>query len=343
MATQNPLVYPDYIKYTLRDTTNSGKSNEKSFKMINTMTEIKKIIHEKDVCRLDKALCQHFPQFSRTFLSKLIDEKLVKINNKIIEKSAFLVFPGNLIEVQILDLAKESFAEQQEFKDIEIISETNEFILINKPAGLLTHPVATAKNAPSVVSVLEKKMAFDKNFTDPNRGGIVHRLDRDTSGLLIIAKNVSASYRFSEIFKQRRIKKKYLAIICGTPKWQTLSISKPIGRDPRNPTKMKTFGLAAKEAKTFVKIISRGEKHSLLEVEIATGRTHQIRVHLADIGFPILGDHIYGQSNSNTQFQALHAFSLEFQLGSKKYSFQAKPPQTFLSSLKNTGLEEKFC
>lgn len=265
--------------------------------------------YQGEPCRLDKALQQKNPDFSRTFFAKLIEDGFILVNSKIICKASFLIKNEDEIEICF---EEQSFEVPKTTTEIEIIVEEKDFFIINKPAGLITHPAPTSKNDPSVVSILSPKLENISEFENQARPGIVHRLDKDTSGLMIIAKNQSALAKLSSLFAERKIVKKYLAIIEGSPTWNQITCEQPIGRNPRDPAKMLVYGIAAKPAKTIFTVLKRTENYTLLEAEIFTGRTHQIRVHLKHLGFFLVGDKTYGKESKLINRQALHAYFLNF-------------------------------
>ncbi len=174
---------------------------------------LKSFKYQGSPCRVDKALQQQNPDFSRTFFAKLIEDGLVLVNKKTIYKTSFLV--KNEDYVQII-FQEQSFEVPKTTTVIEIVLEENDFFIINKPAGLITHPAPTSKNEPSVVSILSPKLENISEFENQARPGIVHRLDKETSGLMIIAKNQCALAKLSSLFAERKIIKKYLAVVEGS-------------------------------------------------------------------------------------------------------------------------------
>lgn len=281
--------------------------------------------HQGPPVRLDLALRNNNLDLSRNFLCKLLENGKVCVNDKIITKNSYKIYDADQVSLQI---PPEPEIKSSEI-ELEIIDEEEDFIIINKPAGMLTHPAGTAPGAASVACAIRKKIQFPDEFMNSNRSGIVHRLDRETSGLLIIAKNPRAHNVFAAIFQQHKITKKYLAITCGKAKKKTLVIQHPIGRNPKDPTKFKCWGIAAKEAKTVATLLKQTEKHAILDVQIMTGRTHQIRVHLANQGLPILGDSRYGKPSDLISRQALHAYYLKFCYRGQNFEYQIQPPEDF--------------
>lgn len=169
--------------------------------------------------------------------------------------------------------------------------------------------------------------------------GIVHRLDKDTSGLMIIAKNMSATAIFNQIFQNRRIHKKYIAIVAGVPRKVDLFIDQPIGKDLRRPFRVKVRGAVAKDAQTEVRLIEKIDKHSILAVKILTGRTHQVRVHLEYENLFLMGDELYGRRTDLISRQALHAHHMKFKYKDRYFEFFAELPadmQFLLEKLRGT-------
>jgi 23S rRNA pseudouridine1911/1915/1917 synthase len=223
---------------------------------------------------------------------------------------------------------------------LDIISETDDFVIINKPSGIQVHPDFNEKNNTIVNGLIAQypqiaKLKDDHTYSYQMRPGIVHRLDKETSGVLIIAKNKKSFLEFKRMFKEKTIAKKYLAITYGIPKEKSGTINKPLARTT-NYRKQTIAGKRTKtkirEALTKYKLIeSIGEKFSLLEVSPKTGRTHQIRVHLCSIGNPIVGDNLYRNKGyekfEDAHRHMLHASEIKFELFGEKYKFTAPTPK----------------
>lgn len=235
---------------------------------------------------------------------------------------------------------------------MEIIFKDNDILVLNKPAGISVHGGPNVKGE-TVVDFLIKHFPEVKGVGDDSiRPGIVHRLDRDTSGVLVVARSAHAFEKLKALFKERRVEKTYLAIVCGTPKNRTGVVSYPIGRDAKNPTRRGAAGGRARvrgerEAETRYRVLKAGDEYSLLEVMPKTGRTHQIRVHMKALGHPIACDRVYGGKNvccpkatgtraspEGAGRQMLHAESLSFSFPEgRRLKFEADPPEDFMLAM----------
>ena len=267
--------------------------------------------------RVDVVIAEAFKEFSRSHLQKLIKEGAVKVNGKEI-KPKLILQGGELIEI----LAKEApkLKDKAENIDLEIIYEDQDLLVVNKASGLVVHPGAGNSSGTLVNGLLN----FDSNLSYLPRAGIVHRLDKDTSGLMVVSRNERTYLNLIDQLKERTVTRKYTALVVGEPSLSGV-IDKPIGRHPKVRTKQAVVSSGKQAISRFKKVKSlRG--YSLVEVLLETGRTHQIRVHLSYLGFPIVGDNTYGGRrkyvkgtsenlrNKINQFkrQALHANSLTF-------------------------------
>ena len=267
--------------------------------------------------RVDVVIAEAFKEFSRSHLQKLIKEGAVKVNGKEI-KPKLILQGGELIEI----LAKEApkLKDKAENIDLEIIYEDQDLLVVNKASGLVVHPGAGNSSGTLVNGLLN----FDSNLSYLPRAGLVHRLDKDTSGLMVVSRNERTYLNLIDQLKERTVTRKYTALVVGEPSLSGV-IDKPIGRHPKVRTKQAVVSSGKVAISRFKKVKSlRG--YSLLEVSLETGRTHQIRVHLSYLGFPIVGDNTYGGRrkyvkgtsenlrNKINQFnrQALHASSLTF-------------------------------
>ena len=267
--------------------------------------------------RVDVVIAEAFKEFSRSHLQKLIKEGAVKVNGKKI-KPKLILQGGELIEI----LAKEApkLKDKAENIDLEIIYEDQDLLVVNKASGLVVHPGAGNPSGTLVNGLLN----FDSNLSYLPRAGIVHRLDKDTSGLMVVSRNEKTYLNLIDQLKERTVTRKYTALVVGEPSLSGV-IDKPIGRHPKVRTKQAVVS-SGKEAISRFKKVKSLRGYSLVEVLLETGRTHQIRVHLSYLGFPIVGDNTYGGRrkyvkgtsenlrNKINQFkrQALHASSLTF-------------------------------
>ncbi len=269
------------------------------------------IIQEEDLSvRLDKLLKIKYPEYSRTYFQSLVEKGHVLINGQSTKKRTMLSL-GDEIEVCFsfppeLSLTPENIP-------LDILFEDEDIIIVNKPAGMVVHPGAGHKHHTFVHALLYHCLTLPVDPKEPWRPGIVHRLDKDTSGILMAAKTSLAHRELVSLLSQRKVKKWYKAICLNTP--SQLEISAPIKRHPTKRQEM-AVSIDGKEALTKLTILAKHSKTSLLDVELITGRTHQIRVHLKHIGCPILGDPVYGSPGVNRELgitrQLLHAEQVIF-------------------------------
>jgi len=272
--------------------------------------------------RLDKYLAEQC-QISRSYAKKLISEGQVTVNGRSAKASQKLNI-GDRIVAEILPPSPISLA--PEAIPLKVIYEDNDLIVIDKPAGLVVHPAAGHHSGTLVNAILAHcpDLGTIKGTVRP---GIVHRLDRDTSGLMMVAKNDAAHASLSRQIKQRSIKKGYLALLVGHLSPDQGAIEAPIGRHPKDRKRMAVVS-GGREARTAYKVIEYFDGYTLVEAMPETGRTHQIRVHFAAIGHPIFGDPVYGKRSPLLGRQFLHAYKLGFTLPSsgKYVEFKAELP-----------------
>ena len=245
---------------------------------------IKNITADLENKRLDKASAELFPEFSRTQIKKWILEGRIIVNGEL-SKPKEIVQENDEIEVNPVEEKKVSWAAQN--ISFEVHHESDDFIIINKPSGLVMHPGSGCYDGTLANGLIFKY----PELVNLPRSGIVHRLDKDTSGVLLIAKNEQFRNYFIDQMQQRKVIKEYTAIVVGST-LGSFSIEEPIGRDKFNRTKM-SIRPDGKEALTFIKSSKRIGNYSILDIAIETGRTHQIRVHLSSKKLPIIGDHTY--------------------------------------------------
>ena len=268
--------------------------------------------------RLDIYLSTKFDTtISRSLWQKYIKAGYVSVNNKVATTPKFEVDETDEIALNLPE-------KEQADVDLPILYEDDDVIVVNKPSGLLTHAKGGLSDEPTVAEIIRPKTSF---ATDTDRPGIVHRLDRDTSGLLIIAKNPESAAHLQRQFAERTAKKTYIAITNGKPKLNAAKIDLPIGRNPSAPS---TFRIDpnGKPAQTTYHVLAENDAQSLVELKPTTGRTHQLRVHLAHLNAPILGDRVYGKSSDCRMM--LHAQKLEVALPSgERKVFEAAIPDEF--------------
>lgn len=276
-----------------------------------------------DSSRLDVFVASQIEDASRSFVSTLCDQGKVSVNGTVIFKTSSKVHSGDMVQVDY----EASTALDVPDIDLEILYEDDDCLVVVKPAGVLTHSKG-AFNPEATVSTFIRSKTTGMN---DNRGGIVHRLDRVTSGLLICAKNEAALNWLQDQFAERNVKKTYMAVVSGTPEQPEAIIEMPIERNPKKPQTFRV-GPNGKKAKTQYKVIQSNEKYSLVELYPTTGRTHQLRVHMSEIGHPIVGDVLYGGETSDRTY--LHALSLEITLPNKEHKkFDAPLPKEFKDML----------
>jgi 23S rRNA pseudouridine1911/1915/1917 synthase len=254
--------------------------------------------------RLDKALAGAYPQYSRAYLARLIDADEVLVNGKP-NKAGWKLREGDAITITA-DLSHEQVIEDI---DLPIIYQDDNVVVINKPSGVISHSRGRYWYEPSVASFLRQIAGESSNPSD--RSGIVHRLDRATSGVMICAKNEATLSFLQKQFSARTVQKTYLAIIEGRPSPETAIIDMPIERNPKKPATFRA-GSGGKSAQTSYTTLESTPAYSLLELTPKTGRTHQLRVHLKQLGKPIVGDELYGGKPADRLM--LHAASLTIAL-----------------------------
>ena len=296
---------------------------------------MKKIIVKNDCdSRLDSYIVTEDKDLSRGAVQRLLEEKNILVNGQI-KKNSYKVKVGDVIEINIPEV-KDTKIEAQDIP-IDIAYEDSDIIVVNKPKGLVVHPANGNPDGTLVNAVMNICKDSLSGIGGEKRPGIVHRLDKDTSGLLIVAKNDRAHIKMSEQIKNREVTKKYIALVKGIIKEDEATINMPIARSKKDRKKM-AVDRAGKEAISHFKVITRYDKYTLLEIKIDTGRTHQIRVHMSEIGHPVVGDEVYsnGKNEFGVKGQMLHAKSLEFNhpITGKEMHIEADLPEYFKQILK---------
>ena len=293
------------------------------------------IVNENDKGkRLDIYIAENFNELSRTMIKKLIESNNILVNDKS-EKVSYKVQANDNISIDIPE-AKETKLKAQEIP-LDIVYEDSDIIVINKPKGMVVHPANGNPDGTLVNAILSICKNSLSGIGGELRPGIVHRLDKDTSGLIIVAKNDKAHINMSEQIKERNVKKTYIALVRGNVPEEEATINMPIGRSTKDRKKM-AVTKNGKQAITHFKVLKRYSKYTLLEIKIETGRTHQIRVHMAEIGYPVVGDAVYsnGKNEFGIEGQMLHAYKLEFMhpITNKHMELTAPLPQYFEEILK---------
>ena len=282
--------------------------------------------------RIDRYLAEQL-DISRTKVAQYIKEGLVVVNQEVV-KASYSIEVDDEISVEIP--REKPMTLEPVPMDLDIVYEDEDIIIINKPKGLVVHPGA-GTHEPTLVHGL---LAHTQNLSqpdDPIRPGIVHRLDKDTSGLLVVAKNQEAHQFLAEQLASHLVIRKYLAIVHGEVGFTKAKVDAPIGRDPKFRQKMAVTDKNSKPAITHITVLERSTHYSLLECSLETGRTHQIRVHCAYIDHPIVGDFVYGpRQGLDFKGQLLHSYHLELihPRTKERMTFEAQPPLSFSEFLK---------
>ena len=291
------------------------------------------VVEEEDKgTRLDQYLVKQL-DLTRTRVQNLIKENNIKVNNEK-TKVAYKIEPNDSVRVYIPEVVEKEI-EAEDIK-LDIVYQDGDIAIINKYSGMVVHP-AHGHYSGTLVNAILFQIKDLSGINGEMRPGIVHRLDKDTSGLIIVAKNDKAHTKLTEMFKNKEIKKTYLAIVKGKVSKETGRIETNIGRDEKDRKKMSVSRdeKKGKLAITTYKVIDSNERYSLLDVNIETGRTHQIRVHMKHIGYPILGDIVYGRPDNKIMRQMLHAYKLEFKhpITSEEMVLEAQLPKDFVEAL----------
>jgi len=240
--------------------------------------------------RLDRYLATHLPELSRTRIQELIDEGRVRVGGNAVRR-AHRVVPGEAVEVEVLP--RPPLSAVPEDLPIEILYEDEDLVVVNKPAGMAVH-VGAGTPTGTLVNALLHRLKHLSSAGGPLRPGIVHRLDRGTSGVLVVARHDEAHRKLAEQFRARRVEKTYIALVHGHLKPNAGTIGLPIARDLRRRTRMTTRRHQGRQARTDWRVLARLDGFTLVEVDLRTGRTHQIRVHFSALHHPVVGDTLYG-------------------------------------------------
>ncbi len=294
-----------------------------------------KISDEFAGIRLDKAISQKDESISRASVQRMIDEELILVNGKK-SKASYKLVVNDVVTI-IKEEPKEVEIKAEDIP-LDVIYEDSDILVVNKQKGLVVHPGNGNPDGTLVNAIMAKCKDSLSGIGGEIRPGIVHRIDKDTSGLLIIAKNDKAHINVSEQIKNHEVKKTYIALVRGVVKENQATIDMPIARSTKDRTKM-AVSKTGKNAVTHIKVLEKFKDYTLLEVNIETGRTHQIRVHMSQIGYPIVGDYVYsnGKNPFGVEGQMLHSAKLEFvhPTSGKKMNLEAKLPEYFEDVLKS--------
>lgn len=270
--------------------------------------------------RLDQYVAQYWPEYSRSVWQKYILAGYVRVNDLIVTSSKHELGEDDEVTIHIPEDPDYSASE------LPVIYEDEHVLVINKPTGILTHAKGELTEEFTVADYVRARMT-EKDLT--NRPGIVHRLDRDTSGVIICAKDSETKGKLQKQFQDRKAHKTYLAIVRGTPKKPAATLDLPIERNPKKPSTHRV-GVNGRVAITRYEVVATNGTFSVVRLHPETGRTHQLRVHMAYVGTPIVGDRLYGSEKSPINRLCLHAESLEITIpDSRRETFTAEPPADF--------------
>ena len=269
------------------------------------------VASEESGVRIDRYLSEKVEEMSRSFLQKLLKDDCIHVNNRQI-KSNYKVQSGDHVVIEIpdpevLDILPEDIP-------LDILYEDEDVLVVNKPKGMVVHPSAGHISGTLVNAVLYHCEGKLSGINGVMRPGIVHRIDKDTTGALLVCKNDSAHKDLAEQLKEHSIRRRYRAVVAGNIKEDEGTVEGPIGRHPTDRKKMAINHKNGKEAITHYRVLERFGNYTYIECRLETGRTHQIRVHMTSIGHPLLGDEVYGSGKNpfHLQGQTLHAMILGF-------------------------------
>ena len=278
--------------------------------------------------RLDKFLTESLPEFSRSRIQGLIADGFVDVNGHAARKSGQSLEPGTRLTVRIPPPIPTGLVAEE--IPLDILFENDDLLVVNKPAGMVVHPAAGHASGTLVNAVLGYDAELE-GIGGEQRPGVVHRLDKETSGLILLAKNERTHRWLQDQFRLRKVEKTYLALVDGKPPTPSGRVEAPVGRDPKNRKRMAIVPLSkGREAISEYKTLESFKNHTLLEFHPLTGRTHQIRLHCGFLKCPIVGDEIYGRKNPSLSLHRhfLHALRLQIVLPGEKepHTFEAPLP-----------------
>ena len=295
-------------------------------------------IHEGT--RIDSVLSLLLEGTSRNYISKIIEQGGLKVNGKEELSKKYKVKEGDRVELDIPE--PEILSIEAEDIPLDIVYEDDDLMVVNKPRGMVVHPAVGNYTGTLVNAIMYHAGDRLSSINGVVRPGIVHRIDKDTSGLLLIAKNNKAHESLSAQLKEHSINRRYIALVYDNIVNDNLTIDAPIGRDPRNRLRKKVNGEGERTAVTHVKVLERYGKYTLCEMKLETGRTHQIRVHMAYIKHPLVGDPLYGPAKQPSFLggQMLHAKILGFvhPTTGEYMEFEAELPEYFTDNMKRLGI-----
>ena len=288
------------------------------------------IVDDNEGLRIDSYLSEKL-ELSRSKVQKLIKENKVMIKGKNVSNSYSVKLDDEIVVDGELDYAINVEAENI---PLDIVYEDDDLIIINKVSGMVVHPAPGHYTGTLVNALLYK---YGNLAGDKFRPGIVHRLDKDTSGLMIVAKTEEMLEKLSLMISKKEVERKYLAIVDGLIKHDTGEVDAPIGRDRNNRQKMAVTDVNGKNAITHFRVLERFDNNTYIECILDTGRTHQIRVHLSYIGYPVCNDPLYGHGRATDFGQMLHSYSIKFKhpRTGKEMKFKVDPPKEFLEKLES--------
>lgn len=298
------------------------------------------ISEEMNGTRLDLVLSVALEDFSRSFIQKLFERERIEVNGKVCKEKKYKAVTGDVVVIDIPE--PEKVGVEPENIPLEVVYEDDDLLVVNKPAGMVVHP-APGNSSGTLVNALMYHCG--DNLSSINgviRPGIVHRIDKDTSGLLMVAKNDKAHSSLSQQLSEHSITRRYKTIVYNNIKEEEGTINQPIGRDPKNRLRNAVTDQNSRHAVTHYRVLERFGKFTFVEAELETGRTHQIRVHMSFIKHPLLGDELYGpvKNKQGAKRQMLHAGILGFVHPStgEYMEFESPLPEDFqkvLNSLRN--------
>lgn len=284
--------------------------------------------------RIDRCLAERFEEYSRSYLQKLLKDQLVSVNGRAV-KANYKVLPGDVVEIAFPEMKEPDILPQE--IPLDILFEDEYLLVINKPKDMVVHPSAGHYEGTLVNAVLAHCQGNLSGINGVLRPGIVHRIDKDTTGALLVCKDDATHRALAEQLKEHSIRRRYRAVVWGNLPQDEGTVDAPIGRHPVDRKKMAVNHKNGKEAVTHYQVLERFGNATYVECRLETGRTHQIRVHMSSIGHPLLGDEVYGSGKNpwHLQGQALHAMILGFihPHTGEYMEFQAPLPDYFCALL----------